>query len=111
MSAAIADTPEPPYTAVIFRSVRGDENEGYAETAEAMERLAEQQPGYLGIEGSSDGRTSVTVSYWTSAETAAAWKEVGEHLAAQRLGAERWYRDYVVRIATVERDYRRSDRF
>lgn len=105
----IASTPEPPYTAVIFRSIRSDDTDGYAEMATEMEGLAAQQPGYLGIESSADRRTGLTVSYWASDDDAKAWKQVGEHLVAQRLGAQRWYADYVVRIATVHRDYRAAD--
>lgn len=102
----IAATPEPPYTAVIFRSVRADDTDGYVEVAAEMERLAAQQPGYLGIESSADRRTGLTVSYWASDHDARAWKAVGAHVVAQRLGAERWYANYVVRVATVHRDYR-----
>lgn len=104
--ARIAVTPAPPYTAVIFRSIRSDDTDGYADMAIEMEQLAAEQPGYLGIESSADRQTGLTVSYWASEDDAKAWKQVGEHLAAQRLGAERWYADYVVRVATVQRDYR-----
>jgi heme-degrading monooxygenase HmoA len=103
-----AGTPPPPYTAVIFTSVRTDVDDGYAETADAMERLAEEQPGYLGIEAARDG-LGITVSYWASAEHARAWKNVAEHRLAQRRGRERWYRTYRVRIATVEREYGPAD--
>lgn len=102
----LASTPDPPYTAVIFRSIRTDDTSGYATTAEAMERSARQQPGYLGIETSADRRTAITVSYWQTADHARAWKAVAEHIAAQREGIDRWYADYSVRIATVEREYR-----
>lgn len=102
-----ASTPEPPYVAVIFTSLRTDGDHGYAETAEAMELLAAQQPGYLGIEAAREG-LGITVSYWRDEASARAWKQVTEHLAAQRRGREAWYRDYRVRIATVTRDYGRT---
>src|SRR5690606_16785037 len=60
---AIADTPEPPYVAVIFTSIRADGDDGYGATAEEMGRLAAQQPGYLGFESARDG-IGITVSYW-----------------------------------------------
>lgn len=106
---AIAATPEPPYTAVIFHSIRSNDTDGYADMAVEMESLAAQQPGYLGIESSSNRTTSLTVSYWTDDAAAKAWKAQSDHLGAQRLGHDRWYDDYVVRVATVHRDYRRSD--
>jgi heme-degrading monooxygenase HmoA len=99
----IAPTPEPPYTAVIFTSVmRSDQ--GYAAMAARMEELAAQQPGYLGIESARDG-LGITVSYWSSASAAAAWKGVAEHVIAQQRGRSAWYASYRVRVATVERDY------
>jgi len=100
----IAATPPPPYVAVIFTSVRTDDDGGYAGMAAAMERLAREQPGYLGIEAAREG-VGITVSYWRDEASATAWKQVGAHLVAQRRGREVWYRDYRVRIAHVTRDY------
>jgi heme-degrading monooxygenase HmoA len=100
-----AATPPPPYTAVIFTSLRTDADDaGYATTAEAMEQLAARQPGYLGIE-SARNELGITVSYWASVEHARAWKRVAEHRLAQQRGRECWYRSYRVRVATVEREY------
>ena len=99
---------DPPYVAVIFANVRTTEDDaGYAATAVAMEQLAAEQPGYLGIESTRDAesRCGITVSYWRTGADARAWKAVAEHAAAQRLGRERWYEAYRVRIATVEREY------
>jgi heme-degrading monooxygenase HmoA len=99
-----AQTPEPPYVAVIFTSTRTDGDQGYAAMAERMEQLAREQPGYLGIESARDG-LGITVSYWRDEEAAQAWKQVGAHLMAQARGRERWYAGYRVRVATVTRDY------
>jgi heme-degrading monooxygenase HmoA len=106
-----AETPEPPYFAVIFTSARTEGDRGYAEMAEAMVTLASAQPGFLGIESvrGSDG-LGITVSYWTSEEAIRAWKANSEHRVAQRLGHERWYGDFVVRVAKVERAYGKSPR-
>jgi heme-degrading monooxygenase HmoA len=101
---AIAATPRPPYVAVIFTSIRTDGDNGYAAMAEAMEQLAAEQPGYLGIEAARE-EVGITVSYWADEQAAQGWKQVAAHLGAQRLGRERWYHDYRVRIATVTRDY------
>ena len=100
----IADTPEPPYVAVIFTSVQSDDTAGYADTALRMEALAREQPGYLGFE-SAHGDIGISVSYWATTDDARAWKGVVEHLEAQRLGRERWYAAYRVRVARVEREY------
>jgi heme-degrading monooxygenase HmoA len=101
----IAETLAPPYVAVIFTSLRTDQDaDGYGRMAEAMEELAAQQPGYLGIETARE-ELGITVSYWADEESARAWKQVAAHLGAQRRGRESWYLDYRVRIATVIRDY------
>lgn len=102
---AIAATPEPPYTAVIFTSIRTEGDNGYVRMAARMDELAAQQPGYLGIESAREGDVGFTVSYWVDEASAAAWKQVAEHLVAQERGREVWYSDYRVRIATVTRDY------
>lgn len=100
----IADTPVPPYYAVIFTSVRTGGDNGYASMAEQMEQLARQQPGFLGIESARED-TGITVSYWASLEAIKAWKAQTDHLVAQQKGRQQWYSAYNVRICKVERDY------
>lgn len=105
--APLADTPEPPYYAVIFTSLRTpDDDDGYGRTADEMVRLAALQPGYLGVESArgADG-LGITVSYWRSEADIAAWKAVADHQAAQRAGKQKWYRGFRMRIAKVERAY------
>lgn len=41
----IANTPKPPYYAVIFTNTFSDDTTGYEEVANRMVELAEQQPG------------------------------------------------------------------
>ncbi|PWC55582.1 antibiotic biosynthesis monooxygenase [Azospirillum sp. TSO22-1] len=101
---SIANTPEPPYYAVIFTSLRTEGDDGYGAMAAAMVELAKQQPGYLGVESARDG-LGITVSYWKDLESIAAWKADAKHLAAQQAGRERWYSSFKTRIARVERDY------
>ncbi len=102
----IAVTPEPPYVAVIFTSLRTEGDVGYAETARVRGELAAEQPGYLGIESARGGDgLGITVSYWRDEDAARGWKNVAEHLVAQRLGRETWYHEYRVRVASVTRDY------
>jgi heme-degrading monooxygenase HmoA len=101
----IAATPDPPYVAVIFTSIRTpDDTDGYERMSAAMNDLAARQPGYLGIEAAREG-LGITVSYWRDEDSARAWKQVSAHHAAQQRGRDRWYVDYRVRIATVTRDY------
>ena len=100
----IASTPEPPYVAVIFTSLRTEGDNGYAAMSRRMELLAAEQPGYLGIESARDD-LGITVSYWGDEDAARAWKQVAEHLVAQQRGKDAWYSDYRVRVAVVQRDY------
>ena len=100
----IANTPEPPYYAVIFTSLRNEDIEGYAETAARMVELAALQPGFLGVESARED-LGITISYWSDLESIKKWKAHAEHLEAQKLGMDKWYSAYMTRIALVERDY------
>ena len=101
----IADTPEPPYYAVIFTSERTDQDsKGYQAMAEKMLALAAKQPGFLGAESARE-TVGITVSYWSDLESIQHWKDHIEHQKAQKLGYERWYSSYKTRITRVERDY------
>jgi heme-degrading monooxygenase HmoA len=102
----IARTPEPPYFAVVFTSLRTEGEAGYGEMSARMEELARTQPGYLGIESArgADG-LGITVSYWASEDAMRAWKQNAEHAIARRRGREEWYRAWRVRVCRVERDY------
>lgn len=101
----IATTPQPPYYAVIFTSIRTDVDEEYADMATRMVELAKEQPGFLGVE-SARNQLGITVSYWDSADAIRRWKQHAEHLIAQQTGRSRWYESYRVRICKVERDYK-----
>jgi heme-degrading monooxygenase HmoA len=103
-----AETPSPPYYAVIFTSQRtATDADGYARMAERMICLAARQPGFLGIERARQ-EVGITVSYWRDLQSIKSWKADAEHLEAQRLGREEWYAAFKVRIARVEREYGRT---
>lgn len=99
----IAKTPQLPYYAVIFTSERTSIDEGYAEMATQMLELAKLQPGFLGEESARE-ELGITVSYWESLEAIKNWKQNAKHLQAQKLGKEKWYKKYKLRVARVERD-------
>lgn len=100
----IAATPEPPYYAVIFSSLRSEDSDGYAEMSRRMLELVVQQPGYLGHESARDG-LGITVSYWESEDAIRNWKKNTEHLFAQQQGRSSWYQAYRTRVCKVEREY------
>ena len=105
-SSSFAKLPEPPYYSVIFSSKRTAGENGYGHMAERMAELASGQPGFLGVESArgADG-FGITVSYWSSLETIAAWRSDAEHRIAQETGKALWYEHFEVRIACVERSY------
>lgn len=100
----LAGTPQPPYYAVIFTSLRQVGDQGYDQMAQRMLELASQQPGFLGVESAREA-IGITVSYWSDLESIARWKANLEHQDAQQKGRKHWYQAYKVRIAKVERDY------
>jgi heme-degrading monooxygenase HmoA len=99
-----AQTPTPPYYAVIFTSRRTvEDDDGYGRMAGLMEELAGQQPGFLGIESARGAdRVGITVSYWSSLEALRAWGRQSEHVMAQKLGRDRWYEAFELRVCRVE---------
>jgi heme-degrading monooxygenase HmoA len=100
----LAQTPAPPYYAVIFSSVRSTEDSaGYLQMSARMVELAARQPGFLGVESArgEDG-VGITVSYWSSLEAVRAWGRQAEHQEAQQLGRRRWYECFRLRICRVE---------
>ena len=58
------------------------------------------------MSNSARNEIGITVSYWESLEAIANWKQNLDHLDAQFLGRQKWYENYVVRIAKVEKEYR-----
>jgi heme-degrading monooxygenase HmoA len=71
-----------------------------------MEALVNQIPGYLGIKGytAEDGE-SVAIAQFESREALIRWRDLPEHLEAQRAGRECFYASYKVRVCSLERAY------
>ena len=118
---------KPPYYAVIFSSVRTeqqlatriessaqstaatalankDDHIDYQSTAERMMELAAQQDGFLGVESARE-EIGITVSYWRDLAAIKQWQHNAEHQWAKQQGKANWYRAYRLRIAKVEHDY------
>ena len=91
----------------IFRSrLRPGAETEYGRVAERMDRLAAQQPGFIGIKTfqASDGER-VSIVEFASAAEALAWRNHPEHREAQQLGRERFYATYDVIVCTPLRRY------
>jgi len=97
----IANTPTPPYYAVIFTTERSYDGTDYYEMTARMIELASEQSDFLGVETA----PGITISYWRNKEAIAKWKNNPEHTLARNLGREKWYDAYKTRIVYVESDY------
>lgn len=94
-----------PYFAVIFTSkIISIGDDSYRELAIKMLEIAQQQPGFLGFE-SARNEIGISISYWSDRDAIKNWKTNSEHLLAQKMGREKFYQHYKVRIALVEREY------
>lgn len=101
----VTDLPTLPHYAVIFTSRRTDADDtGYMAAADRMMELAAAMPGFLGVD-SARSDIGITVSYWSSLDAIAAWRDHPEHVAVRARGRAVWYDRFTVRIATVERAY------
>ena len=102
---AIAETPEPPYYAVIFTSLRNEQpDDGYEDTVDRMFELAADQPGFLGVESARHWpRDHGLLLDRRSLDRRV--EGTREHALAQERGRTEWYGQYTLRIARVERDY------
>ena len=91
------------YYAVIFTTQRTDaEMELYGLTSDRMIALAQQQPGFLGLESvREENGLGITVSYWRGREAISAWGEHAEHKVAQKIGRQEFYSWFQLRIAKV----------
>lgn len=106
MAEGFAKLPLPPYYVVAFSSQRTEGDNGYGAMAAAMVTLALEQPGCLGVESArgADG-FGITNAFFADEAAIIAWRNNARHLAAQKIGKERWYDHYELRIARVERAY------
>lgn len=91
---------DPPFYAVIFTTTLSDQQEGYVEMAKKMEELAQQQPGFLGMD-SARAEIGITISYWASLDAIDLWRKNAEHGKAKALGKSKWYAAYDLKICKV----------
>lgn len=99
-----ADTPKPPYYAVIFTSKLKDSPDGYDQMSDHIEDMIKDQDGYLGME-SARNEIGITVCYWKDIDSIKKWSENLDHKIAKEKGKAKWYDSYRVRISKVEIEY------
>ncbi len=98
--------------AVIFE-VMPAKRERYLDIAAALRPKLETIDGFLSIERfeslNQPGKI-LSLSFWRDEAAVTAWRNTGEHRAAQRAGRAGVFSDYRLRIAAVVRDYGMTDR-
>jgi len=103
---------EVPYYATIFTTRMTDNLGGYEQMADRMAELVNGRKGFLGMHSArGDDGLGITVCYWRTEEDITAWRTDLEHKKAQDEGRGRWYAQYTVEVARVERtiEFRRPN--
>jgi len=70
-----------------------------------MRTLAFEKYNCVDLSAAMEGKKEITISYWNTLDDISKWKQNVEHLAAQSLGRQRWYRRYDVKVLEVLREY------
>ena len=100
----IAETPKPPYYAVIMTTVATGNDADYQDMVHDLMEYVQNQPGFLGAE-TVDGGLGIMVSYWDSLDAIRGWKHDDKHTVAQHRGRSEWYTACKTRICRVEHEY------
>lgn len=103
--AELSHTPDPPYYAVIFTSLLPVSTDDYQYAARRMLELAQNQPGFLGVDSAREDELGITVSYWRDLDSIHAWREHAEHRVVREQGRANWYAQYRLRVCRVEKEY------
>jgi heme-degrading monooxygenase HmoA len=89
----------------VFRSrLKPGLREEYVALVTRMNELARTMPGYISHKGFfADDGERVTIVEFEHEEGMRAWRTHPEHVAAQKLGREKYYSDYSIQICEVRR--------
>ena len=100
--------------AVIFEATPGAaERDEYLAIASSLRPLLDGIDGFISIErfeSLSEPGKLLSLSFWRDEEAVARWRTMEQHRAAQAKGRSRIFDDYRLRIASVIRDYGKTDR-
>ncbi len=93
--------------AVIFTARIREIDDEYFIVANRMRSLATEKYGCIEFECASEDNREISISYWPSLESIENWKNDPEHIEAQKQGQQRWYSSYQIKIANIEREYKK----
>jgi heme-degrading monooxygenase HmoA len=91
--------------AVIFKAEINQFDDEYSQMAAKMRDLAITEYGCTEFVATAEGNQEIAISYWDSLEHIKDWKQNAEHLVAQKLGQNKWYKHYTVEVVEVLRRY------
>ncbi len=87
--------------------------DAYLEAAARLKPLLEKIDGFISVERfeslANPGKL-VSLQYWRDEKALEAWRKLPEHRAVQKLGREKYFRDYRLCVADVVRDYGMRER-
>ncbi len=96
--------------AVIFKAemnpLQEDDADIYCRIAKELRDLAVQKYACVEFNTVIEGRNEMTISYWQSLQDIKRWKQEPEHLMAQALGREKFYKSYQIQVVEVLREYK-----
>ncbi|HYM20914.1 MAG TPA: antibiotic biosynthesis monooxygenase [Candidatus Kapabacteria bacterium] len=95
-----------PCYAVIFSSLSTSDDDAFGTMGASIDELVKNEEGFLSMESvyNASGE-SITVCYWRTLADIKRWKEVALHQEAQRLGKQKWFDEYAVRITEIKESY------
>ena len=91
---------------VVFRNrLRAGDVSAYRATADRMEELAREQPGFRSLKSfAADDGERVTISEFESLAAVNAWRANAEHLEAQRRGHDEFYAEFSLQTCELIRE-------
>ena len=98
--------------AVIFES-RLRQRQRYLDIAKELRPLLDGIDGFISIErfeSLNEPGKLLSLSFWRDEEAVAQWRGLEAHRAAQVLGRTEVFADYRLRVASVLRDYGKTER-
>ncbi len=93
--------PEPPYFAVVFISIKKD-NDTYEEVDNFLMEKVQDFDGYLGYSVVSKDSQGIFISFWRDEASILRWKNFDKHKAAKRRAPQEWYEYYYSMICEVK---------
>jgi heme-degrading monooxygenase HmoA len=85
----------------------------YLSIAASLRRLLEDREGFISIERFQNLNSKehfLSLSFWESEVAVATWRNEMEHRSAQKKGRQDIFKNYRIRVASVERDYTMCNR-